>query len=120
MNGVEDLRDQDRDRVRTEIVPERDVTGLPVYVPDRGGLDDLLSARLPLFARLDARLSFRPRGPDGQWLFFVDFINVLDRENVGAYVESLEYDPASDQPRLVLEPAAGIPFLPSVGVRVRF
>jgi hypothetical protein len=120
VNGIEDRTDSDGDRSRDEIVPERDVTGLPVYVADRGGLDNLLSARLPVFARLDARVSFRPKGPDGQWLFFVDVINVLNRDNVGAYVETLEYDPASDRPRLVLEPAAGIPLLPSVGVRVRF
>ena len=78
------------------------------------------SARLPAFARLDARVAFRPKGPDGRWLFYLDAINVLSRENVGAYVESLQHDPGSDRPRLVLEPSAGVPFLPSVGVRFRF
>jgi hypothetical protein len=118
--GMVDTRDRDRDRDRTEIVPELDVTNLPVYVPDAGGLDNLLSARLPAFARVDARLSFRPKGPSGRWLFYLDAINVLGRENVGAYQPSLEHDPASDRPRLVLDPALGVPFLPSFGIRFRF
>ena len=74
----------------------------PVYVPDKGDLDNLLSARLPAFARLDARVSFRPKGPGGRWLFYLDAINVLDRENVGAYEPSLEYNPGGDRPRLLL------------------
>ena len=122
VSGVEDTRDADRDGNTTEIRPERDVTFRPVYVADRGGLDNLSSVRLPAFARLDARLAFRPKGPDGRWLFYLDVINVLDRENVGAYIESLEHDPTpgADRPRLVIEPAPGVPFLPSVGVRFRF
>ena len=83
--GGERRRDDDRDRNRTELVPEHDVTFLPVYIPDRGGLENLLSARLPAFARVDARVSFRPKGPSGRWLFYLDAINVLDRANVGAY-----------------------------------
>jgi hypothetical protein len=121
VSGIVDTRDRDRDGNRSEIVPERDFDfELPVYVPDRGGLDNLLSARLPAFARVDARLSFRPRGPTGRWLFYLDAINVLDRENVGAYQPFLEYNPGGDRPRLVLEPTASIPFLPSFGVRFRF
>jgi hypothetical protein len=49
-------------------------------------------------------------------------INATNRDNVGQVDPSLAYDPGSalDQPRLVLEPSAAIPFLPSVGVRFRF
>ena len=115
VSGVADATDRDRDRNTTEIVPQRDVTFLPVYIADRGGVENLNSARLPAFARLDARVAFRPKGPDGRWLFYLDAINVLSRENVGAYMESLQHDPDSDRPRLVVEPGAGVPFLPSVG-----
>ena len=116
-----DARDADGDNVKQELVPERDLfNALLVYAPDRGGIDNLRSARLPAFARVDARVSFRPRGPAGRWLFYLDVINVLDRENVGAYLESLEHDPGADRPRLVLEPGAGVPLLPSVGIRFRF
>ena len=45
---------------------------------------------------------------------------MLNRENVGAYEESLVYNPGADQPRFVLEPTASIPFLPSFGIRFRF
>jgi hypothetical protein len=120
VSAVADTRDEDRDRNRTELVPEHDVTFLPVYIPDRGALDNMLSARLPTFARVDARVSFRPKGPSGRWLFYLEAINVLDRENVGAYEPSLEHNPGGDQPRLVLEPTASIPFLPTFGVRFRF
>jgi hypothetical protein len=120
VNGVVDTSDGDRDGNTTEILPERDVTHLPVYVTDRGGLDNMLSMRLPAFARVDARVAFRPRGPAGRWLFYLDVINLLGRDNVGAYMESLEHDPDADQPRLLLEPTENIPFLPSVGVRFRF
>lgn len=120
VSGVVDTRDTDGDGSPTEIVPERDAIGLPVYAPDRGGLENLLSARLPAFARLDARVSFRPRGLGGRWLFYIDAINVLDRENVGAYEPSLVYDPDANQPRLVQKPGQSVPFLPSFGVRFRF
>jgi hypothetical protein len=102
------------------LVPEQDRSGLLVYTTDLGDVANINSARLPTFARLDLRVNFRPRGANGRWLFYLDLINVLNRENAGAYEATLEYDPASEQPRLVETPARGIPFLPSVGVRVRF
>jgi hypothetical protein len=122
VNGVVDTIDYDGDRNRTEIVPEGDIppVGEPVWVTDLGGVDNLLSARLPAFARVDARVAFRPRGPNGRWLFYLDAINVLNRRNVGAYEPSLEYNPDGPQPRLVLEPTESIPFLPSFGIRFRF
>ncbi|MFI5169481.1 MAG: hypothetical protein ACHQM7_03890, partial [Vicinamibacterales bacterium] len=77
---------------------------------------------LPFFLRLDLRLSWKPRGDGGRWLLYLDVINATNRENAGQIEATLAYDPesASDQPRLVLAPAAAIPFLPSVGVRFRF
>jgi hypothetical protein len=125
LSWVEDASDGDRDGDRTELNPEFDLGDNPmreVYVADRGGVANLNSARYPVFARLDARVAFRPKGPAGRWLFYLDVINVLDRENVGAYVESLEHDPdpRADRPRIVLEPGGGVPLLPSIGVRFRF
>jgi hypothetical protein len=102
------------------LVPERDQSGLLVYTTDLGDVANLNTARLPTFARLDLRVNFRPRGASGRWLFYLDLINVLNRENAGGYQASLAYDPASDRPRLEEKPARGIPFLPSFGVRVRF
>lgn len=120
VSGAPDTRDGDGDGDVAELVPERDGGGLLVYTPDRGGAGDLLTARLPAFARVDLRASFRPAGPGGRWLFYLDVINALDRENVGAYEARLVHDPGADRPRLLLEAGRGIPLLPSLGVRVRF
>jgi hypothetical protein len=120
VNGVADAPDADGDGDRDEQVPERDRDGRLVFTPDRGGVSNLLSARLPAFARVDLRVSFRPRGPRGRWLFYLDVINALNRENVGAYEARLEHQPGADRPRVVLDPGPGIPLLPSLGVRLSF
>ena len=102
--------------------PAANAEGRYVYETDSGGVANLNSARLPAFFRLDLRLSWKPRGDAGRWLFYLDVINATNRENAGQIDPRLAYDPASplDQPRLLLEPSAAIPFLPSVGVRFRF
>jgi hypothetical protein len=104
------------------LVPALDADGRYVYETDSGGVSNLNTARLPAFFRLDLRLSWKPRGDPGRWLLYVDVINATNRDNVGQVDPRLVYDPASvlDQPRLVLEPTAAIPFLPSIGVRFRF
>jgi outer membrane receptor protein involved in Fe transport len=103
-------------------VPALDAEGRYVYETTLGGVSNLNSARLPAFARLDLRLSWKPRGTAGRWMIYLDVINATNRKNAGQIAASLAYDPASalDQPRLVEEKAAAIPFLPSFGVRFRF
>lgn len=120
VSDVADAQDGDRDGNVEERVPELDPSGLLVYVADRGGADNLNTARLPMTMRLDLRLTFRPRGPAGRWSIYLDVINATNRDNAGAYETKLAYDPASDRPRVVEEPAGGLPFLPSLGVRFRF
>jgi hypothetical protein len=112
--------DSDKDGNVGELVPERDSEGRLVYVVDLGGVQNLNSARLPVFARLDVRLTFRPSWSGGRWQIYLDLINVLDRENAGILDPRLEHDPDSGRPRIREEPVASIPFLPSVGVRFRF
>jgi hypothetical protein len=104
------------------LVPALDAEGRYVYETQSGGVDNLNTDRLPFFFRLDLRLSWRPRGAAGRWLFYLDVINATNRDNVGQLDPRLAYDPGSalDQPRLSLEPTAAIPFLPSIGVRFRF
>jgi outer membrane receptor protein involved in Fe transport len=104
------------------LVPALDAEGRYVYETASGGVSNLNTARLPAFIRLDLRLSWRPRGSAGRWLFYLDVINATNRDNVGQLDPRLAYDPAStlDQPRLTLEPTAALPFLPSIGVRFRF
>jgi outer membrane receptor protein involved in Fe transport len=104
------------------LVPALDADGRYVYETTSGGVSNLNTARLPAFFRLDLRLSWKPRGAAGRWLLYLDVINATNRDNVGQVDPRLDYDPGSalDQPRLVLEPTAAIPFLPSIGVRFRF
>jgi outer membrane receptor protein involved in Fe transport len=104
------------------LVPAVDAEGGYVFETESGGVANLNTARLPAFVRLDLRLSWKPRGAAGRWLLYLDVINATNRDNVGQVDPRLVYDPGSplDQPRLVLEPAAAIPFLPSIGVRFRF
>jgi vitamin B12 transporter len=103
-------------------VPALDADGRYVYETGLGGVRNLNSARLPAFVRLDLRLSWRPRGATGRWMVYLDVINATSRRNAGQISASLEYDPASplDQPRLVEQRTAAVPFLPSFGVRFRF
>ena len=115
-----DALDQDGDGNTTELVPQRDPAGSLVYTPDCGGVFDLNSTRLPLFARLDLRLSFRPGGRNGRWLLYLDVINVLDRKNVASLDRELAYDPGSDRPMLVEREGGSLPRFPSFGVRFRF
>ena len=102
------------------LVPQRDEAGLLVYTVDRGDVSNLNSARLPLFARLDLRATFSPKGRNGRWLFYLDIINVLNRKNPGSIDTTLAYDPASDRPKTVDQYGGSIPRLPSFGVRFRF
>jgi len=61
--GVRVAGMQDPNASSTELVPERDPRGLPVWTVAYGDSTNLNSARLPLFARVDFRATFRP-----QWM----------------------------------------------------
>jgi len=117
---VADDNDVDGDGNRSERIPARDDEGRLVYATDLGGVSNLNAGRLPFYARVDLRTSFRPRGAQGRWEFYLDVINLLNRENAGLLVPELEYDPNSDRPRVVEERTAALPFLPSLGIRWRF
>jgi len=120
VSAVPDADDRDGDGNRAELVPERDLLGLLVYTGDRGDVGNLLTARLPAFARVDFRAGFRPKGAQGRWLFYLDIINLLNRQNVGAYETTLVYNPGADRPRIVTQRSQAIPFLPTFGIRFRF
>jgi hypothetical protein len=84
-----------------------------------GGLRVTNSQRLPVFARADMRLSFRPASHP-RWQLYADVVNVLNRKNASWYASELQYYPGADRPRVVRKPTAGVSFLPSLGVRVYF
>lgn len=118
--GREDTADLDVDGITDEILPARDRRGLFEYTVDFGSVNDLNNARLPMFARVDARVTWRPRGAAGRWELYAEVINLLNRQNAGALDPQLEYDPGSDRPTIVEVRDQGIPRLPTVGVRFRF
>ncbi len=118
--GREDALDLDGDGITNEILPARDRRGLLEYSVDFGGVGNLNGARLPIFARVDGRLTWRPRGAAGRWELYAEVINVLNRQNAGALDPQLAYDATSDRPTIVENRDQGIPRLPTIGVRFRF
>ena len=105
---------------RGRLVPERDPAGALVYTVDRGGLDALQRGRLPYYGRLDLRIAHQPGGPSGRWLWYIEVINALNRDNPVELDAELEHDPAARVPRIVELPTAGFPLIPSFGLRIRF
>ena len=118
---VEDHADADGDGNRSELVPQRDEQGGPVFQPDLGDIANLSSGRLPHFARLDARLTYRPTWGGERWAFYADVINVFNSRNITQIDSFLTVDPASDRPHITEQAQdRGIPFFPSVGIRFWF
>jgi outer membrane receptor for ferrienterochelin and colicin len=105
---------------RGKLVPETDSEGNLVYAADLGSVEDLNRGRLPAYARVDVRATFRPGGAAGRWSVYVEVINLFNRDNAVRLDTWLVHDPASDFPRIVEMPSEGFPLLPSAGVRVHF
>jgi hypothetical protein len=118
--GVRVAAVQDPNTGSPEFVPERDPRGLPVWTVAYGDSTNLNSGRLPLFARVDLRATFRPKWGSNRWQLYIDVINVLNRSNAASVDTELAYDPTADRPRITTAPAGSFPVLPSFGVRVRF
>lgn len=101
------------------LVPRVDANGLLMWTPDFGSVEHLNRGQLPLYARLDLRVTYM-KSPSSRWQFYVEAINALNRENASSLNPSLAYAPGSDRPALTLEREGGLPFFPSGGFRVRF
>ncbi|MEP6783668.1 MAG: TonB-dependent receptor [Acidobacteriota bacterium] len=118
--GVEDLTDHDGDGNVTELVPRFDELGLPIWSVAYGGVDRLNTAHVPVFARADIRLTFRPQWQGGRWQFYIEILNLLNRKNAATLDPELEYDASSDRPKVTMVSGAALPRLPSFGLRFRF
>lgn len=118
--AVEDTLDADRDGNRTELVPERDTLGLPVFTADYGPVSNLLRSNYPRFTRLDVRINWKPHGERSRWLFYLEFINATNRQNVGRYDAKLRPVTGAERPTVAEEATGAIPFLPTFGIRFRF
>ena len=102
------------------LIPKRDSTSALVYAVDFGSPANLHRGRLPHYARVDLRISQRPGGESGRWSWYVEVINLLNRDNPVEMETQLVHAPDALVPSLVESPTAGFPILPSFGVRVRF
>jgi hypothetical protein len=101
-------------------VPLVDDHGLLVWVADYGDASNFNTARLPVFARVDMRVTFRPRWSNDRWQIYVEVINLLNRDNASEISSELVYDSTSDRPRLTETRSGRLPLLPSFGLRYRF
>ncbi len=101
-------------------VPKVDASGLYVWTTTRGGTGNLNTARLPFFARVDVRATFKPSWSSNRWQFYVEIINLLNRNNAGSLDPVLSYNPGSDRPAVTYDRRGGFPRLPSLGIRFRF
>ncbi len=105
---------------RGRLVPERDGAGNLAWAADFGGLDNRGRARLPSYARLDLRLTYRHGGRGGRFEAYAEVINALNREN-GVEIETeVVSDPAGGLPTVEQTPSFGFPRVPTVGIRFRF
>ncbi len=72
-----------------------------------------------MFARLDLRLGYRPRGMSGRWEVYVESLNVLNHNNAW-FMDANIVDRSSASPRLEFSPVGGFPHLGTFGLRFRF
>lgn len=97
-------------------------TGLVRFEPQYGDADNLNSARLPIYHRLDVRASREVNvfGMPGE--AYLDVINIYNRANVLAYQYAAVTDPDMPEadPRLERQSATMLPILPTLGFDFRF
>jgi hypothetical protein len=118
--ATEDPSHDPDDPTPPALIPAVDAMGNLIYAVDYGDTNNLNDARLPYYARLDARVTFRPGGPTGSWEVYLEVLNVLNRANASRLEPTLLYNPVGDLPRLVETPESALPRIPSFGVRFRF
>lgn len=105
---------------RGRLVPAVDAAGNLQYTVDYGGAENLLSGRLPPYARVDVRATYQRGDADGGWSIYIEVINLLGRDNAVELEPRLLHDPAADLPRLSEVPGQAFPRVPTFGLRFRF
>ena len=105
---------------RNRLVPGTDSDGNLIYTVDYGGVENLNSGRLPYYARVDLRATYRRGGATGRWSLYMEVLNLLGRDNPVELEPRLKHDPDSNMPRLSETAAQGFPRIPTFGFRLRF
>jgi hypothetical protein len=116
--AAREVRGEDGSLLR--YVPQYDENGLLVWTTDPGDVYSLNAGRLPLYARVDMRVTFRPVRWHNRVQFYVEAVNAFNRKNTGGYRTKLEYDPTSDRPTITQSPTGALPIIPSFGCRIVF
>jgi hypothetical protein len=116
--AAREVRGEDGSLIR--YVPQYDANGLLVWTTDLGDVYSLNTGRLPLYARVDVRVTFRPARWHNRVQFYVEAINAFNRKNTGGYDTTLQYDPTSDRPKITQSPTGALPIIPSFGCRIVF
>ena len=101
---------------RGRLVPGTDPTGNLIYTVDYGDVGNLNAARLPHYARVDVRGTYRR----GRWSLYFEVLNMLGRDNAVVLEPRLRHDPDSTQPQVFETASQGFPRIPTFGLRVRF
>jgi hypothetical protein len=102
------------------LIPAVDGTGQLIWTLDFGDVSNFNQSRLPMYSRLDVRVTFKPKSAKGRWLFYLEVLNVLNRKNVSQLEPELLFDPTGDRPAIGYAADSGLPRLPSFGFRYRF
>ena len=104
-------------------------TGFARFVPTFGSAENINSARLPAYHRLDARITYATEIWKSSWNFYLDFINVYNRKNVLFYRYRIEIEGDDEnlppslrfpKPVLLRKPVLMYPFIPSFGIEISF
>lgn len=104
-------------------------TGYARFVPDYGPPENLNSARLADYHRLDIRISYASKISKSPFEVYVDLVNIYNRKNIFQYQPIIRIE--GDNPNLPLalrfpkpvlfqRPIYMLPFVPSVGVNISF
>ncbi|MCF8265648.1 MAG: TonB-dependent receptor, partial [Melioribacteraceae bacterium] len=86
-----------------------------IYDVDYGGEENRYRSRRPIYHRLDLRLTAAADYWDLDWDFYLDIINIYNRQNI------INYDYyVTDENTLGREGTTMFPILPTIGFNVRF
>ena len=104
--------------IDSRLVPLQIEPGLFLTEIAPGGVAELNTARMPMFARVDVRLGYRPRRVDGRWQFYIEGLNLLNRKNAW-FMDAERVRTGPGQSELKDVPIGGLPRVVTFGVRVR-
>jgi len=102
-------------RIANDSLVVNPFTNQVVFNLDYGNDNNRLKARRPEYHRLDVRLTAYTHFWGGDWSFYIDVINVYNRQNVLMYNYSLNPDLSIKR-----KTTGMIPILPTLGISARF